>query len=79
MKRKIIAFLEGPKDAKKRSEKNFDVYEAKDGRNYCVVIVEGFYSEEEDCLFEDAAVPVWGTEDFLKENVKLGRKVFVSE
>ncbi len=78
MKRKIIAFLEGPQDAKKRSEKNFDVYTAKDGRTYAVVIVEGFYDEESETIFESEACAVWGDQEFLTKVIALGRNLHVS-
>ena len=78
MKRKIIAFLEGPQDSKTRSEKNFDIYTAKDKRTYAVVIVEGFYDEESETIFESDACAIFGTEEFLNDVIALGRKLHVS-
>jgi hypothetical protein len=78
MERKIISFLEGPHDAKVRSEKNFDVYTAKDGRTYAVVIVEGFVDEENDVIYESDACAVWGDKEFLSKALKIGRKLHVS-
>ena len=78
MKRKIIAFLSGPADKKVRDEKKFDVYTAKDGRTYAVVVVEGFYDEDEDLIVQSEACAVWGDKDFLKETLAIGRKLLVN-
>ena len=78
MKRKIIAFLTGPADAKKRSEKDFSIYEAKDGRSYAVVIVEGFYDEDEEVIYESDACAVFGTKEFLEDVIAIGRKLHVA-
>jgi hypothetical protein len=76
--RKIIAFLEGPKDSKTRSEKNFDIYTAKDGRSYAVAIVEGYFDEDANTIFEEEACAIWGSEEFLKKVLAVGRLVSVS-
>jgi hypothetical protein len=79
VKRKIIAFLAGPIDDKKRDDKKFDIYTSpKNGQTYAVVIVEGFYDEKSETIYESDACSVWGDEDFLNNVLKIGRKLHVS-
>jgi len=82
MKRKIIAFLVLDKATGKKvraQDDKFDIFTASDGRTYAVAIVEGFYDDSDDTIYEDKACSVWGDAKYLKDVLKVGRKLYVTD
>ncbi|UCD07649.1 MAG: hypothetical protein JSW41_01625 [Candidatus Aenigmatarchaeota archaeon] len=64
--------LEGPQDAKTRSESpTGEIYEASDGRNYVVAILSGFKDPKTRVHYQEEPVAIFGTKEYL-ESVEVG-------
>ena len=77
MKRKISAFLIGPKGQRTQSEKA-EIFESSNGRSFVICILEGGVDEESGEITAETVYPLGLPEEHLKK-VRVGMTVAYTE